>query len=155
MITPAASRISATSSAGSGETATPAAARARSTAASIAGSMPWARPVAVSRPAISAAGPDGTVNPGSSSCIPSSTAATSAPSAPTVSSDGASGYTPLTEIRPYAVFSPVTPQQAAGTRTDPPVSVPNATSASPVATATADPDDDPPGSRRGSSGFVG
>ncbi len=72
-----------------------------------------------------------------------------------MSSDGASGYTPFTEIRPYAVFSPVTPQQAAGMRTDPPVSVPNATSASPVATATADPDDDPPGSRRGSSGFIG
>ena len=40
-------------------------------------------------------------------------------------------------------------------RTDPPVSVPKATSASPVATATADPDDDPPGSRRGSRGFTG
>src|SRR5580693_114794 len=40
-------------------------------------------------------------------------------------------------------------------RTDPPVSVPKPTSASPVATATADPDDDPPGSRRGSRGFVG
>ena len=61
----------------------------------------------------------------------------------------------MTEIRPYAVFSPVIPQQAAGMRTDPPVSVPKATSASPVATATADPDDDPPGSRRGSRGFTG
>src|ERR1700681_602137 len=40
-------------------------------------------------------------------------------------------------------------------RTDPPVSVPKATSASPVATATADPEDDPPGSRLGSRGFSG
>src|SRR3984957_7908754 len=155
MITPAAPRIALTSSAGSRVTATPAAARARPTAASIAGSMPPLSPVAVSRPAIRAAGAGGVVNPGSSSRIPSSTAATSAPRAPTVSSDGASGYTPLTEIRPYAVFSPVTPQQAAGMRTEPPVSVPNATSASPVATATADPEDDPPGSRRGSRGLVG
>src|ERR1700678_3165393 len=40
-------------------------------------------------------------------------------------------------------------------RTDPPVSVPKATSASLVATATADPDDDPPGRRRGSRGVTG
>ena len=40
-------------------------------------------------------------------------------------------------------------------RTDPPVSVPKATSASPVATATADPLDDPPGSRLGSRGLTG
>src|SRR5579863_723063 len=58
-------------------------------------------------------------------------------------------------MRPYAVLRPARPQQAAGMRIDPPVSVPNATSASPVATATADPDDDPPGSRRGSSGLTG
>jgi hypothetical protein len=38
---------------------------------------------------------------------------------------------------------------------DPPVSVPSATSASPVATATADPLEEPPGSRRGSTGFTG
>jgi hypothetical protein len=49
----------------------------------------------------------------------------------------------------------VIPQQAAGIRTDPAVSVPKPTSASPVATATADPDDDPPGSRLGSRGFTG
>ena len=87
--------------------------------------------------------------------MPSSTAATSAPSGPTVSRDGASGYTPFTETRPCAVFSPTTPQQAAGTLTDPPVSVPNATSASPVATATADPLEEPPGSRLGSRGLSG
>src|ERR1700733_8806829 len=58
-------------------------------------------------------------------------------------------------MRPYLVLSPATPQQAAGTRTEPPVSVPNATSASPVATATADPLDAPPGSRLGSRGLTG
>src|SRR6478736_894727 len=37
------------------------------------------------------------------------------------------------------------PQQAAGTRPEPAVSVPRATSAMPAATATADPLDEPPG----------
>ena len=35
------------------------------------------------------------------------------------------------------------------------MSVPSATSASPVATATAEPLDEPPGTRRGSAGFTG
>src|SRR5215469_8639920 len=85
--------------------------------------------------------------------MPSSTAATSRPSGPTVSRDGASGYTPSSGIRPQVVFRPAIPQQAAGIRTDPPVSVPRAASA--AATATAEPLDDPPGSRRGSAGFTG
>ena len=58
-------------------------------------------------------------------------------------------------MRPWVVLRPATPQQAAGMRTDPPVSVPRATSAWPVATAVADPLDDPPGTRVGSSGFDG
>ena len=37
----------------------------------------------------------------------------------------------------------------------PPVSEPYATSASSAATATADPDEEPPGQRLGSSGFIG
>jgi hypothetical protein len=41
------------------------------------------------------------------------------------------------------------PQLPAGTRTDPPVSVPRAKSASPQATADADPLDEPPGTRPG------
>ncbi len=53
------------------------------------------------------------------------------------------------------VFRPAIPQQAAGIRTEPPVSVPRAASASPAATATAEPLDDPPGTRRGSAGFTG
>ena len=77
------------------------------------------------------------------------------PSGPTVSMEVASGYTPSSGTRPQVVFRPVIPQQAAGIRTEPPVSVPRATSASPVATATAEPLDEPPGSRPGSSGFGG
>ena len=46
-------------------------------------------------------------------------------------------------------LSPETPQQADGVRIDPAVSVPSAMSASPVATATAEPDDEPPGMRAG------
>src|SRR5580692_4767331 len=48
-------------------------------------------------------------------------------------------------MRPKVVFKPTTPQQAAGTRIEPAVSVPKATSALPLATATADPLDEPPG----------
>src|ERR1039457_4284631 len=47
------------------------------------------------------------------------------------------------------------PQQAAGIRTEPPVWVPSPTSASPLATATAEPLDEPPGTRPASSGFTG
>ena len=39
---------------------------------------------------------------------------------------------------------PRSPQCAAGTRTEPVVSVPSATSTAPLATLTADPDEDPP-----------
>src|SRR3954465_11533107 len=45
------------------------------------------------------------------------------------------------------------PQQAAGMRIDPPESVPSAASASPAATAAADPPLDPPAIRSGASGF--
>ena len=72
-----------------------------------------------------------------------------------MSKDAASGYTPCTGTRPQVVFKPTTPQQAAGIRTDPPVSVPSAVSASPAATATAEPLDEPPGRRCGSAGFTG
>ena len=53
------------------------------------------------------------------------------------------------------VFRPAVPQHADGIRTDPPVSEPRATSASPVATATAEPLEDPPGIRLASSGLTG
>src|SRR3984957_3788914 len=96
-----------------------------------------------------------TAKPGSISRMPSSAAATSPPSSPMVSTDGASGYAPSIGTRPQVVFRPTTPQHAAGTRDEPAPSVPSATSASPTATATAEPLDEPPGSRRGSSGFTG
>src|SRR6478735_8441174 len=122
-------------------------ARATSTAASVAGSTPrsGAGRIRPTRPGTSAEAP---AKPGSISRMPSSTAATFAPSGPTVSMEDASGYTPSSGTRPQVVFRPAIPQQAAGIRTDPPVFVPRATSA-------AEPLDDPPGSRPGSSGFTG
>src|SRR2546430_5546842 len=133
-------------------TCTPA--RAASTAASVAGSTPRSGAGRI-RPTRAGASAEAPAKPGSISRIPSSTAATSAPSGPTVSMEGASGYTPSSGTRPQVVFRPAIPQQAAGIRTEPPVSVPRAASASPRAIATAEPLDDPPGTRRGSTGFSG
>ena len=56
---------------------------------------------------------------------------------------------PPASTRPRVVLSPTTPQQAAGIRIEPPVSLPKATSASPAPTATAEPLDDPPGHQPG------
>ena len=64
---------------------------------------------------------------------------------PTVSKDGASGFTPATDIRSCDGRKPQIPQSLAGIRVEPPVSVPNAKSTNPHATAEADPLDDPPG----------
>src|SRR6516225_2091977 len=58
---------------------------------------------------------------------------------------GSIGSTPWSGTSPNVVFSPTTPQQAAGTRIEPAVSVPKATSANPLCTATAEPLDEPPG----------
>jgi len=96
-----------------------------------------------------------TANPGSSSSIPAMSPATSRAIGPTVSRLGASGHTPVSGIRPQVVLSPAIPQQAAGMRIDPPVSDPYETSASPLATATAEPLEEPPGTRSGSSGLTG
>jgi hypothetical protein len=65
-----------------------------------------------------------TVKPGSSSSIPAMTPATSRAIGPTASRPGASGRTPSLETRPQVVFRPAMPQQAAGMRMEPPVSVP-------------------------------
>ena len=56
-------------------------------------------------------------------------------------------------MRPRPGFNPTTPQSAAGMRTEPPMSVPSASGTQPLATATADPPDDPPALRAGSCGF--
>src|SRR6185295_17981144 len=69
------------------------------------------------------------------------------PIGPTVSRcSGSIGNTPSMGTNPCVVFNPTTPHQAAGTRIEPAVSVPKATSAIPLATATAEPQLEPPGS---------
>ena len=122
---------------------------APSIAASIVGSASIA-----SRPTVRGASA-AIVKPGSSSAIPVTRPLMSLAIGPIVSKAGASGWTSSSETRPHVVLSPAIPQHAAGMRIDPPVSVPNATSASPAATATAEPLEDPPGTRRGSSGLTG
>ena len=47
-------------------------------------------------------------------------------SIPTVSIELASGINPYRDTRPYVGLTPTTPQKAAGSRTEPPVSVPRA-----------------------------
>ena len=47
-------------------------------------------------------------------------------------------------MRPYVVFKPTTPQRKAGTRTEPPPSVPSAAEHIPEATIAVGPDEDPP-----------
>ena len=74
---------------------------------------------------------------------------------PTVSNVGENGITPATETNPCDGRSPQMPQLLAGTRTEPPVSVPRAKSANPQATAAAEPLEDPPGTRSGAAGFRG
>ena len=65
------------------------------------------------------------------------------------------GTTPRAEIAPRVGFSPTMLLSAAGTRPEPAVSVPSAKETSPRATATADPDEEPPGTRVGSIAFRG
>src|SRR3546814_19290072 len=57
-------------------------------------------------------------------------------------------------IRPRLGFRPTTPHRAAGMRTDPPMSVPSASGTQPVATATPEPPDEPPGVRVASQGLL-
>src|SRR5580658_2307821 len=54
------------------------------------------------------------------------------------------GTRPWVLQRPLVVFSPTSPLNAAGTRPEPAVSVPSAKLTRPAATATADPELDPP-----------
>ena len=51
--------------------------------------------------------------------------------------------------------NPYRPLNAAGIRTEPPVSLPSAKSQAPQATAEAEPLDEPPGSRPGARGLTG
>ena len=61
-----------------------------------------------------------------------------------VSSECESGIAPCRETRPQVVLSPVTPQAAAGRRTEPPVSEPSAPKARRAATAAPEPLEEPP-----------
>src|SRR5438093_8342656 len=72
---------------------------------------------------------------------------------PTWSSEEAKAMSPYLETRPYVGFNPTTPHSAAGCLTEPPVSVPRAHTASPAATAAADPPEEPPGTRPTSQGL--
>ena len=82
---------------------------------------------------------------------PPSTDSTTRPSATEVvkvemqSMVGLAGWTPSRGRDPGAPFMPTTPHMAAGTRPEPAVSVPRANATWCRATATADPDDEPPG----------
>ncbi len=66
---------------------------------------------------------------------------------------GLSGVTPATGTRPCVGRSALTPQNDAGLRSEPPVSVPSAASTIPAATATAEPPLEPPGMRSRSHGL--
>jgi hypothetical protein len=64
-----------------------------------------------------------------------------------------SGNTPPAGNVPRSGIAPTTPQSAAGIRTEPAVSVPSATGATPAATAAAEPALEPPVMRLGSCGL--
>ena len=68
------------------------------------------------------------------------------------SRDAHAGTIPSVLTRPRLGLTPTVPVSAAGTRPDPAVSVPIANGTSPAATATADPELEPPEIRPGSNG---
>ena len=61
---------------------------------------------------------------------------------------------PSVETSPKVGLKPTMPQQAAGMRIDPPLSVPSAASAMPATSAAAEPPLDPPGIRPGNAGLT-
>ena len=73
---------------------------------------------------------------------------------PTWSNDEAKATTPYLDTNPYVGFRPTTPQKAAGSLIEPPVSVPNAHGTIPAATAAAEPPEDPPGTLFKFQGFL-
>src|SRR5579875_3456527 len=74
-------------------------------------------------------------------------------STPSVSKLSLSGITPSIGSRPARPFSPQIPQQAAGMRTLPAVSVPSASGTAPAATASAEPPLEPPAIASGCRGL--
>ncbi len=73
----------------------------------------------------------------------------------TQSSVRQAGTTPAVETSPRLGLRPTILLNSAGTRPEPAVSVPSAAGTMPVATATAEPELDPPGTSFGSSGLRG
>lgn len=73
---------------------------------------------------------------------------------PTWSSVGARSSTPARGTASWLGLKPTMPQQAAGMRMDPAVSVPTAMATIPAATAAAEPPLEPPGMRPGATGFI-
>jgi hypothetical protein len=71
-----------------------------------------------------------------------------------VSVPGAPGMWPRCGTRPWLGLWPNTPQQCAGTRIDPPMSLPSSRLVKPAATAAAEPPDEPPGVRVRSHGLL-
>src|SRR3954452_11160680 len=86
-------------------------------------------------------------------CNPRAASSTVVPKTPIWSSEDANATRPYRLTLPYVGFTPTTPQNAAGCLTEPPVSEPSAIGTSPAATAAAEPPDEPPGTRRTSTGF--
>src|SRR6186713_3286152 len=72
----------------------------------------------------------------------------------TQSSERHAATTPLVLNNPNVGLKPMRLLNAAGTRPEPAVSVPSAKLASPSATATAEPLDEPPLMKRGSKAFL-
>src|SRR5205807_10063055 len=73
----------------------------------------------------------------------------------TQSSVRQAGTTPAFETSPRLDLNPMMLLNAAGTRPEPAVSVPSASGTSPAATATADPELEPPGTSTGLNGLRG
>ena len=71
----------------------------------------------------------------------------------TQSSERHAGTTPLVAISPLLGFNPTMLLNIAGTRPEPAVSVPSAKATRPLATATALPELEPPGTNAASNGL--
>src|SRR5690625_4821043 len=87
-----------------------------------------------------------------SSCNAAASAAVRA-CGPIWSNDEAIAINPYRDTEPYVGFVPTVPVNAAGSRIEPPVSLPSAHGAINAATAAAGPPPDPPGTRLRSHGF--
>lgn len=70
-----------------------------------------------------------------------------------MSSEEAKAIMPRRDGRPYVGFMPVTPVKLAGSRMEPPVSVPVTMGARPAATALEEPPEEPPGTAFASQGL--